>query len=235
MIGEGDPPARGQPARRLLRRLSGKAIDDPGVARMTRRKKPPQLVARTALWHDLVEQVGAVVAGGEHRRIAKPELGDDVAPGLFVRGRGQRQQRHARKPLFEDRELLVFGPEIMAPLRDAMRLVDREQRQPRPPQEIETARRHQPFGRHVEQVERAVADRPFDRRGFRRRQPRIQRRGAHVQPGRARRPGPSSARSAARRRRQDPGAAAPGSGSKAICRPRSASARPRRRRPPPAR
>ena len=61
-----------------------------------------------------------------------------------------------------------------------MRFVDREQRQPGPRQQIEASRRHQPFGRHVEQIERAVADRALGRRRFGQQQPRIQCRGGHT-------------------------------------------------------
>ncbi len=45
---------------------------------------------------------------------------------LPVGGRGQRRHRHAAERLARLGEQAVFGPEIVAPLRDAMRLVDGE-------------------------------------------------------------------------------------------------------------
>ena len=97
------------------------------------------------------------------------------------------------------------------------------------------ARRQQPLGRDVKEVERGVGGarvrppRPAPARAASsalRRAPRL---------GAARRPGPSSARSAARRRRRALVAATPAPDSTATCRRRSASAQRRRRRPPPAR
>ena len=46
---------------------------------------------------------------------------------MRVGGRGQRDARHVRKPLVQHRQLNVFGPEIVPPLRHAMRFVDGEQ------------------------------------------------------------------------------------------------------------
>ena len=118
----------------------------------------------------------------------------------------------------------------MAPLRDAMRLVDREEGDPAAPQHVEAMRHHQPLGRDVEEVERAVADRALDRARLARRQPGIQCARHAPRPAATRRPGPSSARSAARRRRPARDAAAPAADSTRICRRRSASGRSHRRR-----
>ncbi len=64
----------------------------------------------------------------------------------------------------QDRELAVFRPEIVPPLRHAMRLVDGEKRQPHPRQKIEAARHHQTLGRDIEEIDRTGADIPLDRR-----------------------------------------------------------------------
>ncbi|MGY3106758.1 hypothetical protein ACVWW7_003385 [Bradyrhizobium sp. LM6.9] len=69
----------------------------------------------------------------------------------------------------------------MTPLRDAMRLVDREQRHLRPRQQRQATRRHQPFRRDIEQVEIARDQAPLDVGGFLRGQRRVQRGG--VDPG----------------------------------------------------
>ena len=45
----------------------------------------------------------------------------------------------------QDRELQVLGPEVVAPLRDAMRLVDGEEGDARPRQQLEAAPRREPL------------------------------------------------------------------------------------------
>jgi len=49
----------------------------------------------------------------------------------------------------------VVGPEVVAPLRDAVRLVDREQRDGAPVQQPRRGLHAQPFRRQVEQVQLA--------------------------------------------------------------------------------
>ena len=195
-------------------------------------RKRQQLVARAALGDDPVEEVRPVVAGGEDRRARRGSwstmsrrVGSSaVAVSASSGTSGKRSLRIA--------ERLVFAAEIVAPLRDAMRLVDGEEREPA----IAAAARGSAASSAARARRRAgrappSRDRALDRAGLGRREARVERRGAAPRPGAARRPGPSSARSAARRRRRGPGAAAPAAGSTATCRRRSASARSRRRRP----
>ena len=54
----------------------------------------------------------------------------DVVARARIRGRSQRDPRHAGELIGQTRETAVLRAEFMAPLRNAMRLVDREQRQP---------------------------------------------------------------------------------------------------------
>ena len=57
--------------------------------------------------------------------------------------------------LVQQRQLQVVGAEVVTPLRHAVRLVDREQRDPRAAEEVEAARGGQPLGRDIEEVELA--------------------------------------------------------------------------------
>ena len=57
------------------------------------------------------------------------ELGEDVGAGARVGGRGQRQARHVGMVVEQRPELAIVGAEVVAPFADAMRLVDRDQRQ----------------------------------------------------------------------------------------------------------
>ena len=66
-------------------------------------------------------------------------------------------------------ELAILRAEVVAPLADAMRLVDGEQRDLDVREHLQEARRRQPLGRDIEQVELAVRERAPDGRGVFRR------------------------------------------------------------------
>ena len=85
-----------------------------------------------------------------------------------------------RKPLVQHGQLDVFRPEIVPPLRHAMRFVDCEQPDWRAFQKIEETRRHQALGRYVQQVDFAIAQRAFGGGSLGARQCRIQVRGANA-------------------------------------------------------
>ncbi len=158
----------------------GHAVDDPGLARV-RGDDRGELRLLVGPEHDAILDVRAVEAGDEQRGVVEHELALDVAAGRRVRGRRQGDARHAREALVQQRELAIVGPEIVAPLRDAMRLVDREQGDRAAAQQVEEARHGQALGCDVEQVERAggeVALGVVDRRPV---QVRVQRRGAHAE------------------------------------------------------
>ncbi len=76
-----------------------------------------------------------------------------VLARLVVRGRGERDERDAGEELAQRAELDVLRAEVVAPLRDAVRLVDREERERQLPQHLEEAVEHEALGRDVEQVE----------------------------------------------------------------------------------
>ena len=78
---------------------------------------------------DMVADVGPVEAGDDQPVLRDAELDEDVGAGARVGGRGQRQPRHVGEGVEQGQEQPVIGPEIMAPFGDAMRLVDRDQRQ----------------------------------------------------------------------------------------------------------
>ena len=90
------------------------------------------------------------------RRLAELELRLDVlADALGGRG-GERHERNLREQLAELRELAIFGTKIVAPLADAVRLVDRYQVHA-PALEIgEHPGEHEPLGRGVEQAKLAI-------------------------------------------------------------------------------
>ena len=80
-----------------------------------------------------------------------------------VGGGGERDARHAGKRVAQHRELQVLGPEVVAPLRHAVRLVDRKERELRAGEKLQRTRRQQTLGRDVQQVELARHERALDR------------------------------------------------------------------------
>ncbi len=162
------------------------AVDDAGVAGVPLGDEILQLRLGVLLLDDLVADVGTIEAGDETRRTIQAQSGRDLVAGEVVGGGGQRDPRHVGKLLGQRRQSDIFRPEVMAPLRDAVRLVDREQGELRPFQQRQTARRQQPFRGDVEQVEVACDEALFDRLRFVPRERRVQHRGLDAgfeQPG----------------------------------------------------
>ena len=95
--------------------------------------------------------VGTVEPEHELFDLAAEQPVRDVVPGDLVGGRRQRGERNARKQLPQPAQVGVFRPEGRAPLRDAVSLVDGEQRHRQPFQRRQHGFGHQPLRRHVEQ------------------------------------------------------------------------------------
>ena len=100
---------------------------------------------------DAIDEVGPIERADQHRGDREPQLGDDI--GAHLRGGRRRVGVHGhpgeRRP--KPAELPILRPEIVAPLADAVGLVDGEERRPPPPQPLEEAVHHEPLGRHEEQ------------------------------------------------------------------------------------
>ena len=106
--------------------------------------------------HDGEGEVGAVEAGRHLDRVAQPEALDDVARHLRRRGRGRRDDRPGPEPARGVRETKVVRPEVVAPLRHAMRLVDDEQTDRRRLDPLQKARRGEPLRCHVQEPQVAA-------------------------------------------------------------------------------
>ena len=179
VVGKSIAAARLEPGCGFLNRSARQAVHDAGIAGMLRRQKLPELFQRTAFGHHAVEYIGPVIAGGKDLRFGQIELFDDVAPGRPVGSRGQCNHRDAGKALLEDAELLVVGPEIVPPLRDAMSLVDGKEGDRTAREKLQAARGHEALGRNIEQIQRRRANGLLDLGDFARGQARIERAGPH--------------------------------------------------------
>ena len=176
VIGQRLDAGLGQRGRRVLDLGARQAVDDAGVAGMALGDEGLQLRRRVLLVDDFVADVRAIETRDELRRAGKPEAIDDLLAGEFIGRGGQRDARHIGKALGDDRQADIFGAKIVPPLRHAMRLVDRKQGDPGAAEQIEAARRHQPFRRDVEQIEIAGEQPRLDRGSLVERQRRIQHR-----------------------------------------------------------
>ena len=181
MVGQRGKALRREPGGGLVDLAPRQAVHDAGLARVLLADERQQLRARVHLIYDRITDIGSIEARYEYARVFEPEAGDDLAASLRVGGRGERNARHLRETLVQDRQLQILGTEIMAPLRHAMRLVDREQRDAAAPEQLEASWRKQTLGCHVEQVELTRGERPLYLARARRVQARVAERGAHAE------------------------------------------------------
>ena len=83
-----------------------------------------------------------------------------------MRGRGRRRRQgdagNGGEPFGEDPEAEVVAAEVVTPLRDAVRLVDREERDVRTLEQLHRPRQHEALGGEVEELELAVEEAAFD-------------------------------------------------------------------------
>ena len=86
----------------------------------------------------------------EALRVLQLQLLFDFAQGALIRGRGQRDARHFRKLFVQASQFPIVGPEVMPPLRHAVRLVDREQRDSALGQQLQKIATERAFGCDIE-------------------------------------------------------------------------------------
>ena len=77
----------------------------------------------------------------------------NIARHVRRRRRGEREHGPQRQLFRHAREPQILGTKIVSPLRDAMRLIDREQRDLHPPQPLEEGLAREPLRRDVEQLQ----------------------------------------------------------------------------------
>ncbi len=109
---------------------------------------------------DAIGEVRAVERSDEDCGIREPQLRDDVVADAIGGGRRERVKGNARELVAEPTELPVLGAEVVSPLADAMRFVDRDEPDGCLPQEpAQPAVRNNPFWRDVEEPAAIVANR----------------------------------------------------------------------------
>jgi hypothetical protein len=154
VVGHRATPRAASCGRPELGVLAPDAVDDAGLARMAR-DHPLDLRDQVAARLEAVGEVGAIAAADEARRIAQAELLDDVLAHGRRRGRGERLDRDLRVVAPQLAEHAVLGPEVVAPVADAVRLVDHEAGEPAPRSARRRSRRDDALGRDVDELQLA--------------------------------------------------------------------------------
>ena len=103
-------------------------------------------------------EVGPVEASHEDARRVGEQLVDDVVAGRRIGGRGEGQRLQPAADLARHvAQAEILGAKIVAPLRDAMGLVDRHHRDVALGQHLDRVGPRQPLGRDIEQPKLAPA------------------------------------------------------------------------------
>ena len=152
VVGHRIHPLVPQPGGGLLDAASGQAVDDAGLAVVLGADQAQQLLAGGVLLGDAVLDVGPVEAGDEVLGPLQRQALGQLPVGRGGGGGGQGDARDPGEALGQHGQPEVVLPEVVAPLGDAVRLVDREQGQARPAQQVQGALLHEPLGGEVEQV-----------------------------------------------------------------------------------
>ena len=105
---------------------------------------------------------GPIEARDELARVVQMQALDDLAPRRRIGRGGERDARHVGKAFVQDRELPVLRTEIVAPLRDAVRLVNGEQRDGHLRHLFEEPLGQQTLRRDVQQLQLAREHASFD-------------------------------------------------------------------------
>src|ERR1035438_6345970 len=124
--------------------------------------KPPNPLGGTALVGH-VSQVRAVEAGDVFVRLAQAQLVQNVLPHALGGARRERRDRLVRKIRPQRTQLPVIRPELVPPLRNAVRFVDGEKRQRQLLQPPHRILPRQPFRGKVQQSISALLRRPHHR------------------------------------------------------------------------
>ena len=145
----------GEPLGQTLGGIPARAVNDAALA-VVPLGYVQNLVQGLAASDHPVGEVAAIETGDETTRIAKLQLRDDVLPHAIGGGGSQCHHRCLRKTAAQCGDLPVLRAKVVAPLADAVCLVDSDQ--PRLPlgQALEHFRQHQPLWRDVQQTKTSL-------------------------------------------------------------------------------
>ena len=180
MIGERRRSRLGQQGRERLGAVARAGIDHAGAAWPLLHQVSDPGVGGPSLALGGELKFGAGETVDELPRILQTKLSSDIVAGSGVGGGGDRQPWNPLEHLGQPSERAVFRSKVVAPLADAVGLVDGDQRQPAIGQPFQHRRLHQTLRRHIEKVERPLPQPPPDPVALLRRNVGIQPLGRHA-------------------------------------------------------
>ena len=154
-----------QPGGGVVDPLAGGAVDDTGLAGEFA-QEGEQLAPWLILDDDAVADIGAIKTGDELTRLLQRQTLADFMSGLGIGGGGQRNSRNVGKAIVQNRQAEILRTEIMAPLRDAVRFVDRKERDATGRKQLKAAIGEQALGRHIKQINLACPHGSLDPAGL---------------------------------------------------------------------
>ncbi len=157
VIGQGLDSVHVEHFGHLLHLLAAEAVDDAALAGVLL-DESDDLALHILLGPDLVVEVGPVEGGLEDPRIGDVEVLEDVLLHLLGGGGGEGDDRHALDVVEDRAQAAVLGAEVVAPLADAVSLVDGEEADLDVPQELGVLLLGEALGRHVEDLRAPFRD-----------------------------------------------------------------------------
>jgi len=136
-----------------LRPVPGTGVDHPGPVTPGRGQLQHPLAPRPGLALGGEGQLRPVEGGDELPGAAQVQALADVLPGPGVGGGGHRQPRDPGEDLGQAPQQPVFGAEVVAPLADAVGLVDGDDRQVNLGQPLQHPGLQEALGRDIEEVQ----------------------------------------------------------------------------------
>ena len=116
-----------EPEPHVIDHLRGRAVDDARTRQPTGKLREMAQLLVAAEVPDGEHEVVAVRRGDDDLGLAEPEVPDDVVAHGWRRGRGEGEDLAGAETGQALTERQVGGTEIVTPLRDAVRLVDRDE------------------------------------------------------------------------------------------------------------
>ena len=123
----GESPLREALCKAICRGPRG-AIDDPAIHR-PRFDEVQDLLRWLVFWNDAVGEVRTVEARHENLRFTEAQMFYDILSHALCGCCRERHERNVGKPLAQLRDLAILWAEIVAPLGNAVSLINRDRRQ----------------------------------------------------------------------------------------------------------
>src|SRR5262245_7936990 len=148
-----------EPCRKGIDFTARLAVDDAGLTAVAA-EDVGQLLLQDAAREHAIDQIRSIERPNELHRLTKSELPNDVAAYALGCRRRKGVKADVRPPFAQLGELPVLRAEVVAPLADAMRLIDRDEADRPPADETRktvTALAHETLGCDVQQTMAALA------------------------------------------------------------------------------